>query len=77
MMKRYVLVEVTDDEKHAGANWPDLIRWDLVRAWTGDAVLTFRTTDVTDLVTYNRTTPGDPWDKPYPAQYAELMERIS
>lgn len=33
--------------------------------------------DVTDLVTYNRSTPGDPWDKPYPAMYAALVERLS
>lgn len=36
-----------------------------------------RTADVTDVLTYNRSTPGDPWDKPYPAMYAEMVERLS
>lgn len=38
----------------------------------------FAVADVTDLLmSYNRTTLGDPWDKPYPAMYAELVDRLA
>jgi hypothetical protein len=70
--KRYILVEVTDAHGF-DLNLAAEIGRDLRKAWDADI---FRAVDVTDLMTYNRSTPGDPWDKPYPAMYAEMAERL-
>jgi hypothetical protein len=76
---RYVLVEIVDTLEGASDSdpWASLVRTDLYRQWSTVREVSFRTADVTDVVTYNRSTPGDPWDKPYPAALADIMERLS
>jgi hypothetical protein len=64
-MKRYMFVEIEGD--------PNAHEW--LRAILAHEPV--RTADITDLLAYNRSTPGDPWDKPYPAMYAEMVERLS
>lgn len=79
-MKRYVLVEVKSE---GGAAEADELAGGADRAvkralghYFHNSPRTFRTADVTDLVAYDPT-PDDPWQKPYPAMYETMFERLT
>ena len=65
-MDRYILVKL-DPERDYPSDAAELM----------EKLTDFAHADVTDLLSYNRSTPNDPWDKPYPAMYAELVERLA
>lgn len=62
---RYVLVELEPWQ------WPDEIR-----VVYGEIERPKAVADVTDLLTYNKTHVSDPWDKPYPAMYEDMIKRL-